>query len=199
MTGFKNIAGRIRYYEDRGELERYVMGFEESIGFMFGSFVRDKDAVTSIAVLCEMASWYKLRGQTLRDVLDTIYKRFGHCMQRTVNYIYEGEQGSRVMQSIMAALRGAPPEMVGGKRVLSMTDLQSGQTEDFLTHQKSSTDLPKGNVLLFTLADSCSFVVRPSGTEPKLKLYCSALGSDEKHAESILEHISRDMDKYCKK
>jgi phosphoglucomutase len=199
LTGFKNIAGIIRKFEARGEEDRFVMGFEESIGYMFGTFVRDKDAVTASAVICEMTSWHKLHGRTLKDVLLSLYEQYGFYMDRTKNYIYEGVQGVETMKAIMASLRSAPPAAVAGKKVLSMTDLQSGVRTDLVTGESFSSGLPEGNVLIFELEDRCSIIVRPSGTEPKLKLYCGAAGPGESITAEILSRMCRDMDVYCKK
>ncbi len=198
LTGFKNIAGLIRELDKDGTADNYIFGFEESIGYMFGTFVRDKDAVTSSAVLCEMAAWYSSKGMTLRDALDELYAKHGYYALQTDNYVYEGAEGAQIMKDIMAKFRAEPPYKLGTKNVITITDLMSGDiTQNGEVTGKS--DIPSSNVLLYELEDGCSAIVRPSGTEPKIKTYCCAVGKNSEEAAEILADICRDMANYCKK
>lgn len=198
LTGFKNIAGKLREHENKGDADCFILGYEESIGYQFGLFVRDKDAVTSTAKLVEMASWYKMKGLTLRDALESIYERLGFCVQKNTSFYYEGEKGGLTMAGIMDTLRRSAPGTLGGKTVLSVTDYLSGRKTDIIEGQVRNVDIPRSNVLIFTLEDDCSVIVRPSGTEPKLKLYCSAISPERESANDTIEKIYRDMESYCK-
>ena len=198
LTGFKNIAGIIRELDNDGTTDNYVFGFEESIGYMFGTFVRDKDAVTASAVLCEITAWYAKQGKTLCDALEDLYKKHSYYVLQTDNYVYEGAEGAGIMKEIMAKFRANTPTKLGTKDVILITDLLSG---DIIKNGEiiGKSPIPSSNVLIFELEDGCSAIVRPSGTEPKIKTYCCAVGTDKALASKTLAEICRDMQIYCKK
>ncbi len=172
LTGFKFIGEQIGLLEQRGEAERYIFGFEESYGYLSGSFVRDKDAVNASLLICEMFAYYKSQGKTLIDVLDELYREHGYFEGRLLSFTFEGSSGSEKMGALMGGLRSAPPEEIAGLAVERVTDYLS-----------PDTGLPPSNVLRFFLAGGMEATVRPSGTEPKLKVYLTAVGQDR--AESV--------------
>ncbi len=167
LTGFKFIGEQIGLLEQAGQQERYVFGFEESYGYLTGSYVRDKDGVDGAYMICEMFSYYAQRGIRLTDKLAQLYEKFGYCRNTLHSFEFEGSAGFARMQSIMAAFRGEISTF-GGKSV-----------EKLLDYSQGLDGLPKSDVLKFLLADGCSLVVRPSGTEPKLKLYLSVTAGNE--------------------
>lgn len=167
LTGFKFIGEQIGLLEQAGQQERYVFGFEESYGYLTGSYVRDKDGVDGAYMICEMFSYYAQRGIRLTDKLAQLYEKFGYCRNTLHSFEFEGSAGFARMQSIMAAFRG-DISTFGGKSV-----------EKLLDYSQGLDGLPKSDVLKFLLADGCSLVVRPSGTEPKLKLYLSVTAGNE--------------------
>lgn len=167
LTGFKFIGEQIGLLEQASQQERYVFGFEESYGYLTGSYVRDKDGVDGAYMICEMFSYYAQRGIRLTDKLAQLYEKFGYCRNTLHSFEFEGSAGFARMQSIMAAFRGEISTF-GGKSV-----------EKLLDYSQGLDGLPKSDVLKFLLADGCSLVVRPSGTEPKLKLYLSVTARNE--------------------
>jgi len=179
LTGFKFIGEQIGMLEKKGETERYIFGFEESYGYLSGAYVRDKDAVNGAFLICEMFAYYKTQGISLLDKLDDLYKQYGFCMNTLHSYEYPGASGFKKMQEIMDSLRG-PIDEIGGKKVL--------EAQDYLPGFKG---LPKSNVMKFILADNCSAVVRPSGTEPKIKLYVSVSAKNREEALALESKISK--------
>lgn len=165
LTGFKFIGEQIGMLEKTGEAERYIFGFEESYGYLSGSFVRDKDAVNASLLICEMFAYYKSLGKSLVDVLDGLYQTFGFYAGQLLSFTFEGSAGFARMQELMQNLRVKVPNEIGGYHVEHMVDYQQDQT-----------GLPKSNVLRFFLKGGLEAVVRPSGTEPKLKVYLTAVG-----------------------
>ncbi len=188
LTGFKFIGEQIGLLEREGHPERYLFGFEESYGYLSGTSVRDKDAVNAAVLVCEMAANYKAQGMTLLDKLDALRKEHGYFAQRLLTYQYEGESGAEKMSAIMAALR-AP--LAKSQEAL----LRAAERVDY---QHDETGLPKSDVLSFTLADGRKVIVRPSGTEPKLKAYLFARGADQSSAEAALDELEALMNRCCK-
>ena len=179
LTGFKFIGEQIGKLEKQGKADSYVFGFEESYGYLTGSYVRDKDGVDGAYMICEMFSYYKTRGVSLLEKLEELYGTYGYCLNTLHSYEFDGSAGFAKMQSIMASFREKIPEF-GGKRVKALLDYSMGLN-----------GLPKSDVLKFLLEDGCSLVVRPSGTEPKLKLYASVCAENaEKARETEKEIIS---------
>lgn len=183
LTGFKFIGEQIALLEQQGTPERYIFGFEESYGYLAGTYVRDKDAVVASMLICEMAAYYKTKGKTLMDVRRELYNRYGHYLSVIQNFAFEGKSGMERMQQIMNTLREHPPKEINGVGVVRMADYQTSTETDFVTGAQKTIQLPQSNVLSFCLADGGSFVVRPSGTEPKIKVYHTNVGADFAEAE----------------
>ena len=184
LTGFKYIGETIARLEAQGRADRYIFGFEESYGYLSGTYVRDKDAVDAAFLICEMFAWYRTRGVSLLERLEQLYAEFGYCLNTLHSFEFEGSAGFAKMQGIMAALREDIPEL-GGRTVRKVLDYASGLD-----------GLPKSDVLKF-LMDGASVVVRPSGTEPKLKLYVSVSAPDRTQAaraeDALTEGLKRFM------
>ena len=184
LTGFKFIGEQIGNLEAAGEQERYVFGFEESYGYLAGGYVRDKDAVVASMLICEMVAYYKSQGLTLIDVLDNIYKKYGYYYSSQKSFTCEGQAGMKQIAGIMDRLANNPPKSIGGMQVVVFKNLNTSESLDVASGNKSVIDLPKSNVLGFYFADGSSLIVRPSGTEPKIKLYLSAVGATNDEAVS---------------
>ena len=180
LTGFKFIGEQIGALERQGRADSYVFGFEESYGYLSGTYVRDKDGVNGAYMICEMFSFYATRGQSLLEKLEELYKTYGYCLNTLHSYEFEGSAGFAKMQRIMASFRGNILSF-GGKKVKTLLDYSQGLE-----------GLPKSDVLKFMLEDNCSLVVRPSGTEPKLKVYISVTAENEEQANEIEKAISGD-------
>ncbi len=170
LTGFKFIADLIRQNEGK---KTYIVGGEESYGYLAGEFVRDKDAVMSCALIAETAAWARSQGKSLFDLLVDIYLEFGLYKESLVNLIRKGKSGAEEIQAIMDRLRSDPPDKLNHTDVIGIHDYQTGETRNLLTGKKEAINLPQSNVLQFILADGSRISVRPSGTEPKIKFYFS--------------------------
>jgi len=177
FTGFKFLAQKKDQLEGSGE-GNVIMSFEESYGYMLGSFVRDKDAVTAAVAMTEMAAYYAGKGMTLYDALLALYEKYGYYGERTMNLVMPGLDGLKKMADLMVNLRKAPPKELGGTAVAQWKDYKDGSVVDTATGAKSSMELSGSNVLRYELADGTSVIVRPSGTEPKVKVYILAQGKD---------------------
>ena len=186
LTGFKFIGEQIGKLEKQGKADSYVFGFEESYGYLTGSYVRDKDGVDGAYMICEMFSYYATKGISLLDKLDELYKTYGYCLNTLHSYEFDGSAGFAKMQSIMQAFRGGIREF-GGKKVVKLLDYAPGLD-----------GLPKSDVLKFLLEDNCSIVVRPSGTEPKLKTYISVSTENKEAAEKVEAEICKSAEEYLK-
>lgn len=182
LTGFKFIGEQIGKLEDQGKVDSYVFGFEESYGYLSGTYVRDKDGVDGAHMICEMFSFYKTRGISLLEKLNELYKEYGYSLNTLHSYAFEGSVGFEKMQQIMHAFRSGISEF-GGKTVIKLLDYKNG-----------IDDLPQSDVLKFILEDQCSLVIRPSGTEPKLKIYISVSASNEDSAKILEEKIRQDSE-----
>ncbi len=183
LTGFKYIGEVIKKLEQKGEGDRFVFGYEESYGYLSGTYVRDKDAVVASMLVAEMAADYLKEGKTLADVLDGIYSEFGKYYHRTVSFTYEGAAGAQKMQEVLASVRNNPPAEIDGSAVV--------ESIDYLTQTKF--DLPKSNVLSFKAADGSKLIVRPSGTEPLIKVYITAASGGEQRIDAILDQVKKFM------
>ena len=188
LTGFKFIGEQIGLLEAEGHPERYIFGFEESYGYLSGTDVRDKDAVNAAVLVCEMAANYKAEGLSLLDKLELLRREHGFFAQRLLTFEYEGESGAKTMAGIMAKMRQPLSDFVD----------ESFQTANRIDYENDDTGLPKSDVLSFALADGCKIIVRPSGTEPKLKAYLFAKGADQAAAEAVLDTLEALMNTYCK-
>ena len=198
LTGFKFIGEQIGALEKDGEASRYVFGFEESYGYLPGSYVRDKDAVAGSLLICEMASFYKKQGRSLIEVLGELYDRYGCFRHKLVSFAFEGTDGMKDMERIISVLRGDRALRFAGLDTLKTDDYEVSVSTDLKTGEKSKLLLPKSDVLLLTLDKGCEIVVRPSGTEPKLKCYLTAKAKDMKSADETLAVIENDIRAYIK-
>ena len=180
LTGFKYIGEQIGLLEAEGHPERYLFGFEESYGYLSGAHVRDKDAVNAVMLACECAAWYAGQGMTLLDAMNALYEKFGFYRNGLLSRAFEGQDGMAAMDALMKSLRTAPPVEIAGWKVNGMTD-----------YLNDGTGLIPSDVLEFRLEDAGKVIVRPSGTEPKLKIYLSVRGSGEEDAAARLERLSR--------
>lgn len=194
LTGFKYIGEQILLLEQKGEKDRYIFGFEESYGYLSGTHVRDKDAVNGSMLICEMASYYKLQGKTLVTALNELYEKHGQFIDTQQSFAFEGSEGMVKMQNIMDGLRKNGITSIAGKKVISTADYQTSVRRDAAGDQ--TIHLPKSNVLEYGLEGGASVIVRPSGTEPKIKIYYSILGSTRSEAQVLLDAIKADMGKY---
>ncbi len=185
LTGFKFIGEQIALLEEKGEEERYVFGFEESYGYLAGTYVRDKDAVIASMLICEMVAYYKSIGKNLIDVLDELYSKYGYYYCSQKSFTCEGQAGMKQIADIMNRLADNPPAEIGGLKVSRFDNLNKSESLDIASGKISAINLPKSNVLGFYFADGSSLIVRPSGTEPKIKLYLSAVGATD--AEAVAE------------
>ena len=183
FTGFKFLAEKKNQLEESGE-GKVIMSFEESYGYMFGDFVRDKDAVTAALVLAEAACYYATQGKTMYDALQDCYAKYGYYREKTVNIVMPGLDGMVKMKEIMASLRQNPLNEVAGVKVVEQKDYQDGSVHNTVTGADTTMELSGSNVLRYELEDGTSFIIRPSGTEPKIKVYILASGADQADADA---------------
>ena len=184
LTGFKFIGEQIGLLEKEGHTDDYIFGFEESYGYLSGTYVRDKDAVDAAFLICEMFAWYKSQGIGLLEKLNRLYAEYGYCLNTLHSYAFEGASGFEKMQKIMQAFRGGVRSF-GGIPVTEVLDYLPGRD-----------GLPKSNVLKFRMENNCSVVIRPSGTEPKMKAYISVSAKDRPAAEQVEQAIAADLQAY---
>ena len=189
FTGFKFLAEKKDQLESSGQ-GNVIMSYEESFGYMLGSFVRDKDAVTASVALTEMAAWYAGQGMTLYDALQGLYEKYGHFGERTMNLVMPGLDGLKKMAQLMADLRANPPKEVGGTTVAQWKDYQDGSVVDAATGARTTMELSGSNVLRYELSDGTSVIVRPSGTEPKVKVYILARGESQADCQAKVERYT---------
>ena len=190
LTGFKYIGEQILGLEQNSEENRYVFGFEESYGYLAGSYVRDKDAVVASMLICEMAAYYKKQGKTLSQVIDEMYEEYGYYINNTLNFAFEGAQGMKKMSEIMTSLRENTPSDIAGFKIIKVDDYLESVSEDKLTGEKTEIKLPKSNVIAFSLEGENAVIVRPSGIEPKIKLYVTAVGQSAENARELSDKLA---------
>ncbi len=178
LTGFKYIGDIITSLSDAGEVDRFIFGFEESYGYLSGDHVRDKDAVNASLLICQMAQYYKLQGKNLVEAMRALYERYGYYHNRTISLSYPGAEGAGKMAGIMRTLRENPPAEIAGSAVEAVVDYATGVN-----------GLPTADVVEFDLAGGNKAIVRPSGTEPKIKLYVFAKGADAAEADALMDAI----------
>ena len=192
LTGFKFIGEQIGILETAGEAERYVFGFEESYGYLGGSYVRDKDAVYAAMIICEMKAYYKKKGLNLLQALNNLYKKYGYCFCTQKSFVCEGQAGMKVISDTMEKIRNNPPETVAGKTVSVFKDFKFSVSTDKKSGKTETINLPKSNVLAFYLEDGSLLIIRPSGTEPKIKIYVCAVGNSEEAVSAMRDKIIND-------
>lgn len=189
LTGFKFIGEKIKEFEKTGEFT-YIFGFEESIGYLVGTYARDKDAVVGAMMIAEMAAYYKTLGMTLYDGLEKLYEKYGYFAEKTENMFFEGIEGKEKMKALMESFRKEMPEKIGGLKVVEFRDYLEDIKIDILTNEKTSTGLPKSNVLYYKLEKDTYAIIRPSGTEPKIKLYLMAKGDNKQQAWDKIKNVA---------
>ncbi len=180
LTGFKWIGDQIAQLEKAGEVDRFIFGFEESYGYLAGPYVRDKDAIIGSMLICEMAAYYRSIGSSIKERLEAIYAKFGRYLNKVDSFEFPGLSGMDKMAAIMDSLRKAPPTEIGGYKVLKATDYKKSK----------ETGLPAANVLIYALEGGATVVVRPSGTEPKIKTYFTTLGKDLAEAQAQKDKLA---------
>ena len=189
LTGFKYIGEVILNLEKKHEENRYLFGFEESYGYLSGTYVRDKDAVVASMLVCEMAAYYKKQGKSLAEVIDGLYEEFGYYLNHTYSFEFGGAAGMQKMADIMTAVRDNTPKSIAGYDVVKVSDYLLRKETDVATGSVTDIDLPKSNVIALHLADDNAVIIRPSGTEPKIKLYITSVGKDKDNAAKICEKL----------
>ncbi|MBE6746652.1 MAG: phospho-sugar mutase [Ruminococcaceae bacterium] len=196
LTGFKYIGETITKLEEKGEADRFIVGMEESYGYLSGIHARDKDAVVASMLICEMACYYKSKGISLYEMMQGIYKKFGTYLNSLLNFGFEGASGMQKMKDMMNDLRNNPPKEIAGKTVTEISDYMASKTVSVETGIEKIINLPKSNVLAYALTDGCCVIVRPSGTEPKIKVYLTAAADNFEEAQKLSDALGADMKKY---
>lgn len=195
LTGFKFIGEQIGFLEEKGEENRYIFGFEESYGYLSGSYVRDKDAVNASMLICEMAAYYRTKGITLLQARENMYKKYGVFLHTLHSFTFEGESGMKKMAEIMTGLRENHPTEIGGLKVVRFDDYQTSISKDIAAGTQTEITLPKSNVLAFFLEGGAKAIVRPSGTEPKIKTYFTAKAPTHDEAQAVADKLYEDFTK----
>lgn len=195
LTGFKYIGELVTNLEKNDETDRFIVGMEESYGYLRGAHARDKDAVVASLLICEMASYYKLKGISLKQFMDGIYEKYGMYLNTVLNFGFEGASGMQKMADMMNDLRVNPPKEIAGAPVVKMSDYKLSFTKDTVTGEETEINLPKSNVLSFIMPDNSKVIVRPSGTEPKIKVYITACGNSREESTEKSEKIADSMSK----
>ena len=194
LTGFKNIGAVMRKAEETGD-KKYVFGFEESYGCLIGDYARDKDGIAAVMSLCEAACFYKSKGLTLWDQMNNIYKKYGYYKEAQVSIVREGAEGAEEIKAMMTRMRDKKVDKIGDRKVKVFKDIDRDIVENMETGEISRTGLPKSNVLYYDLPDDEWCCVRPSGTEPKIKLYMGVKGNSENDADEKLQNLKDDITK----
>lgn len=198
LTGFKYIGELITQLEEQGRADDFVMGFEESYGYLAGTHARDKDAVVASMLICEAAAYYKTQGKSLIDVMNGLYDEFGYYLNTVKSYTFEGASGMERMDEIMESLRNGAPSSFAGCDVVKIDDYKTSLSTDTASGKTEKITLPKSNVLAYTLTNGNKLIVRPSGTEPKIKAYVTAIGEDRASAQEIADRLLAAADELMK-
>ena len=193
LTGFKFIGEQIGFLEKEGQDDRYIFGFEESYGYLSGSYVRDKDAVVGSMLICEMAAFYRTKGISLLQAREDMYKKYGNYLHSQKSFQCEGASGMERMKEIMTDLRANPPKAIGGLKVIDIADYLASEETNLETGAKTVLTLPKSDVIAFKLEQGASVIIRPSGTEPKIKAYYTTIGDTRADAEAQEEKLIEDF------
>ena len=193
LTGFKNIGAVIKKAEEKKD-KTYVFGFEESYGCLIGDYARDKDGISAVMSLCEAAAYYKSKGLTLWDQMMNIYEKYGYYKEAQISIVLEGAEGAEKIKAMMSNMRNKDIEQIGDYKVIKFKDVDRDYVKDMITGEESNTGLPKSNVLYYELENNSWCCVRPSGTEPKIKLYIGIKGENMENANEKLEKLSKAME-----
>ncbi len=192
LTGFKFIGEKIKESEETGK-GTYLFGFEESYGYLKGTYARDKDAVVAVMLIAEMALYYQEKGSSILEQMDKIYQKYGYYREEVTSVTLEGIEGLEKIQSIMQKMRQNPPKTIAGKKLLAVRDYASSVRTDLQTGAQEKILLPASNVIYLELEDGNNFVIRPSGTEPKIKLYCLLKGATDQEANLLVAKVKDDI------
>ena len=195
LTGFKFIGEQIGILEKKNEENRYIFGYEESYGYLSGSYVRDKDAVNASMLICEMAAFYRTKGISLLQARENMYNKYGVFCHKQQSFTFEGKAGMTKMSEIMEDLRNNKPTEIGGLKVVKFSDYVKKISIDIATGAETAITLPKSNVLVFNLENDAGVIIRPSGTEPKIKVYYTATGETRAKAEEVEAKLIDDFAK----
>lgn len=190
LTGFKYIGEQIELAQQAGHPERYIFGFEESYGYLAGTHARDKDAVVASMLICEMAAFYRSQGKSLLDMRRALYEKYGVYQNTVVNKMFEGEQGMEAMQQLMEHLRQHRPDEIAGRRVLQYSDYEASEQTDLESGETVKLTLPRSNVLSYKLDGGAALMIRPSGTEPKIKAYLTASAATDEEASAVTKRLT---------
>ena len=193
LTGFKNIGAVMKKAEENHD-KTYVFGFEESYGCLIGDYARDKDGIAAVMALCEAACYYQSKGKTLWDAMQDIYEKYGYYKEAQVSIVREGPQGAQEIKDMMTKMRNSEIKKIGNYQVLTFKDIEKDIVKDMKTGEITKTGLPTSNVLYYALEDNSWCCVRPSGTEPKIKLYMGVKGSSNEDASQKLEELKEAME-----
>lgn len=192
LTGFKFIGEKIKESEQTG-IGTYLFGFEESYGYLKGTYARDKDAVVASMLIAEMALYYQEKGSSVFEQMDKIYRKYGYYKEQVESVTMEGIEGVDKIKGIMENIRNNPPKTVAGKKVIAVRDYKTSVRRDLLSGETEKITLPESNVIYLELEDDNNFIIRPSGTEPKIKLYCLLKGDTAEEAEKLAELVKTDI------
>ena len=195
LTGFKYIGELIEQLKDKGEEARFELGLEESYGYLSGTHVREKDAVNASMIIIEMAAYYKTQGKTLVDVMNGLYEKYGMYLNSLLNFGFEGADGMKKMSDMMTSLRTNAPAEIGGMKVIKTADYLTSCATDTVTGETEKITLPVSNVLSYSLPDDNKVIIRPSGTEPKIKIYITSHAASRAEAEKQTDIIAESIEK----
>lgn len=195
LTGFKYIGGEILELEQKNEAHKFIFGFEESCGYLKGTYARDKDAIVASMLVCELAASLKTQGKNILDALEDVYKTYGYYLAYVQSIELTGADAMEKAAKMMADLRSEIPESIGGAAVTGVRDYKSGIAKDLVTGRETNIELPRSNVLEFLLGESGSVIARPSGTEPKVKFYYTAVGESKEAAKALLDAMVAQISK----
>lgn len=193
LTGFKYIGGEILELENKGEQNKFIFGFEESCGYLKGTYARDKDAVVASMLVCEMAASFKKQGKTVLEALEALYEKYGYYLAHVQSVELTGADAMEKAANMMSQLRSNAPETIGGATVTGVRDYKEGIAKNLINGEQSVINLPRSNVLEFLLGDQGSVIARPSGTEPKVKFYYTAVGENKDAASKLLDAMVAQM------
>jgi phosphoglucomutase len=195
LTGFKYIGGEILKLEQKNEAHKFVFGFEESCGYLKGTYCRDKDAIVATMLVCELAASAKLQGKSILDVLEEVYATYGYYLAYVQSIELTGADAMEKAAKMMADLRSDVPTAIGGAAVTAVRDYKISLEKNLQTGEETVIDLPKSNVLEWILGEKGSVIARPSGTEPKIKFYYTAVGQTKADAQTLLDDCVAQMSK----
>jgi phosphoglucomutase len=195
LTGFKYIGGEILKLEETGQEDKFIFGFEESCGYLKGTYARDKDAVIASMLVCELAAVLKMQGKTILDALDSLYAQYGQYLAYVQSVELSGADAMEKAAEMMSKLRENTPATIGGTDVTVVKDYRSSISRNLITGEEITITLPKSNVLEFVLGNQGSVIARPSGTEPKVKFYYTAVGETKQQAQCLLDAMVAQMSK----